>query len=58
MILNDTILDILKEVRLALLKGKVMKIADFKEIVASKNPEDLKEYPNDLIIRTLIEMMI
>ena len=57
-ILNETILDILKEVRLALLKGKVMKIADFEEIVASKNPEDLREHPNDLIIRTLTEMMI
>lgn len=27
-VLNETILDILKEVRLALLKGKVMKISD------------------------------
>ena len=52
-ILNETILDILKEVRLALLKGKVMKISDFEMIVGNKNLEHLRAYPNDKIVRTL-----
>jgi hypothetical protein len=36
-ILNDTVLKILAEVREGLLKGKVMKISDLENIVANKN---------------------
>ena len=36
-ILNDTILQILREVRDTLLKGKVMKISDFEHIISNKN---------------------
>ena len=57
-ILNDTILQILKEVRDTLLKGKVMKISDFEHIVSNKNEDDLNNYPNELIVKTLTEMMI
>lgn len=35
-----------------------MKISDFQEIIVSKNPEDLRDYPNELIVKTLTEMMI
>lgn len=57
-ILNDTILDILKEVRLTLLRGKVMKLSDLERIIASKKAEDLRGAPNDTIVKTLTEMMI
>lgn len=57
-ILNDTILDILKEVRLTLLRGKVMKLSDLERIIASKKAEDLRGAPNDIIVKTLTEMMI
>ena len=36
-ILNDTILQILREVRDTLLKGKVMKISDFEHTISNKN---------------------
>ena len=57
-ILNETVLKILAEVREALLKGKVMKITDLEKIVSNKNEEDLRGYPNELILKTLTEMMI
>ena len=57
-ILNDTILEILKEVRETLLRGKVMKLSDLQAIIQSKKDEDLRGYPNELIVKTLTEMMI
>lgn len=36
-ILNETILEILKEVRKTLLSGKVMKVEDLKEILSKYN---------------------
>ncbi len=57
-ILNDTVLRILAEVREGLLKGKVMKISDLESIVRNKNQDDLRGYPNELILKTLTEMMI
>jgi hypothetical protein len=36
-ILNETILEILKEVRSTLLIGKVMKISDLHSILSNKN---------------------
>jgi hypothetical protein len=35
-----------------------MKISDFEFILSSKDPEDLRNYPNELIVKTLTEMMI
>jgi hypothetical protein len=35
-----------------------MKISDFERIVAIKNQEDLRGSPNELILKTLTEMMI
>ena len=57
-ILNNTILDILREVREALLKGKVMKLSDLEDIIETKPVEDLRGHPNELIVKTLTEMMI
>lgn len=37
-ILNDAILDILKQVRKTLLSGKVMKAGDLSDILAKHNP--------------------
>jgi hypothetical protein len=45
-ILNETILQILKEVREGLLKGKVMKMSDLNDIMKDKKDQDLKGYPN------------
>lgn len=57
-ILNDTILEILKEVRETLLRGKVMKLTDLETIISTKKPEDLRGHPNEMIVKTLTEMMI
>ena len=57
-ILNETILDILRQVRETLLRGKVMKISDLEDILRSKSPSELRGHPNELIVRTLTEMMI
>jgi hypothetical protein len=57
-ILNDTLLEILKAVRETLLRGKVMKLSDLDRILQGKNKFDLLGYPNELIIHTLTEMMI
>jgi hypothetical protein len=35
-----------------------MKISDFEYIINNKNFEDLRNYPNELIVKTLTEMMI
>lgn len=56
--MNDTILLILKEVRETLLRGKVMKFSDLEGILKTKRQEDLEGYPNELIVKTLTEMMI
>jgi hypothetical protein len=45
-ILNDTMLEILKEVRQNLLSGKVMKSSNLSDIIASKNKQEIAKYPN------------
>lgn len=57
-VLNDTVLQIMKEVRETLLRGKVMKSSDLQKIIERKSQGDLVGYPNELIVKTLTEMMI
>jgi hypothetical protein len=45
-VLNKTMMEILKEVREALRKGKVMKLIDLSQILEDKNSADLKGYTN------------
>lgn len=45
-ILNETILQILTEVRDMLISGKVMKSKDLENIVKTKDPKELQGYPN------------
>lgn len=40
------------------MRGKVMKISDLKRILDGRNPEELKGETNELVIKTLTEMMI
>jgi hypothetical protein len=49
-ILNQTILQVLSEVRESLLSGRVMKSGDLDEIVSSKPKKELEKYPNGLIV--------
>lgn len=48
----------MKEVRETLLRGKVMKMSVLEAIVGNKKEENLRGYPNELIIKNLTEMMI
>ena len=57
-ILNEAILDVLKEVRGMLLSGKVMKMADLLGVLENFKPEDLTCYPNSKIVTKLKDMMI
>lgn len=57
-ILNDTILQILREVRECLMTGKVMKNGDLAAIVAGKDRALLGGYPNEVILGKLADMMV
>ena len=57
-VLNSAILDILREVREALLRGKVVKLSNLEDIIQTKPSADLRGYPNESIVKTLTEMMI
>ena len=58
MVLNETLLEILKEVRLALLSGKVMKKSDLESILMRKDKRELEGHPNEEIVHKLFDMMI
>jgi len=57
-ILNDVILDVLKNVRKTLLSGKVMKSADLSEILDKHDQKAINVYPNNKIVTKLKDMMI
>ena len=57
-ILNEAILEVLKEVRKTLLSGKVMKMADLVGILERFSEEEINFYPNNKIVSRLRDMMI
>jgi hypothetical protein len=57
-ILNEVILEVLKEVRKTLLSGKVMKMADLVGILEKFSEEEINFYPNNKIVSRLRDMMI
>jgi hypothetical protein len=57
-ILNEAILEVLKEVRKTLLSGKVMKMGDLLGILEKFRQEELSFYPNNKIVSKLKDMMI
>lgn len=57
-ILNEAILEVLKEVRKTMLSGKVMKMADLLGILDRFKQEELNFYPNNKIVTRLKDMMI